>query len=251
MNTTHDTPNGHDVTDDAHRAQCAECTALWAELDQISAQAAHLPLLQPSRDLWQGIETRIGATGGLIGRTSGSAGGSPSGAAGASGSSSANSFAPVGDADSPRGLNPFVSRQTVRFAIAASLLVAVSSGVTWRLATRGGLSTEAAVPADLASGVDRATAEELHLASFQSSVQSMDDEIEALEVIVADRRSTLDPRTISILEENLQVIDRAISESRAALVADPASRFLSEQFTRAYSSKLTLLRDAATLPSGI
>ena len=223
MNTTPDTPNGHDVTDDAHRALCAECTALWAELDQISAQAARLPLLQPSRDLWQGIEARIGATGQLIG----------------------------GAADSPRGLHPFFSRQTVRLAIAASLLVTVSSGVTWRLATRGGSSTAAAVPADLASGVDRETAEELHLASFQSSVQSMDDEIKALEAIVADRRSSLDPRTISILEENLQVIDRAISESRAALVADPASRFLSEQFTRAYSSKLTLLRDAATLPTGI
>jgi hypothetical protein len=54
-----------------------------------------------------------------------------------------------------------------------------------------------------------------------------------------------------VLEANLRVIDRAIQESRAALVADPASRFLSEQFTRAYNSKLTLLRDAATLPVGI
>jgi hypothetical protein len=138
----------------------------------------------------------------------------------------------------------------VRLAIAASLLVAVTSTVTWQLATRGS-GDDAAPTADLASGVDVETAEELHLASFQASVQSMDREIAELETIVADRRETLDPRTIAVLEENLRVIDRAISESRAALVADPGSRFLSEQFTRVYSSKLTLLRDAATLPTGI
>lgn len=224
MNTTHDTPtDGHDVTNDSHRAACAECTALWAELDAISAQAARLPLLQPSRDLWHGIEARIG--GAVV--------------------------AASGAEDAPRSIRPFLSNQFLRLAVAASLLVAVTSGVTWQLATRGALSLDAAAPADLASGVDSETAEELHLASFQSSVQSMDDEIKALEVIVADRRSTLDPRTISILEDNLKVIDKAIAESRAALVADPASRFLSEQFTRAYSSKLTLLRDAATLPAGI
>jgi len=224
MNTTHDTPtDGHDVTNDAHRAECAECTALWAELDAISAQAARLPLLQPSRDLWQGIEARIGGAVATV------------------------ETAPA----APRSVRPFLSNQYLRLAVAASLLVAVTSGVTWQLATRGTLTAELAAPADLASGVDSETAEELHLASFQSSVQTMDEEIAALETIVADRRSTLDPRTISILEENLKVIDKAISESRAALVADPASRFLSEQFTRAYSSKLTLLRDAATLPSGI
>jgi hypothetical protein len=138
----------------------------------------------------------------------------------------------------------------VRLAIAASLIVAVTSTVTWQLATRSG-GDDAAPTADLASGVDVETAEELHLASFQASVQSMDREIAELETIVADRRETLDPRTIAVLEENLRVIDRAISESRAALVADPGSRFLSEQFTRVYSSKLTLLRDAATLPTGI
>lgn len=219
MNTTHD---AHDVTDDLHRAECPECAALWTELERISVEAAHLPALRPARDLWQGIAERIRPQG----AASGSAG------------------------DRAHLVRPFFSRPSVRLAIAASLLVAVTSTVTWQLATRGG-GADAAPTADLASGVDVETAEELHLASFQASVQSMDREIAELETIVADRRETLDPRTIAVLEENLRVIDRAISESRAALVADPGSRFLSEQFTRVYSSKLTLLRDAATLPTGI
>ena len=135
-------------------------------------------------------------------------------------------------------------------AIAASLLVAVSSGVTWRIA-RSGNAAVSAPSQGIASNVDDQTASDLHLAAFQSSVQSMEDEIATLERIVATRRAELDPRTVRILEQNLTLIDRAIAESREALTADPASAFLSAQYTRAYSSKLTLLRDVATLPTGI
>jgi hypothetical protein len=214
MTKTHDTE--HDVTNGQHRAGCVECRTLWAELDQISAQAARLPLLRPSRDLWAGIEARTGGT-----------------------------------ADAPQTMRPFFTRPMVRFAIAASLLMAVSSAVTWQVASNRDRLGVGEVAADIAAGVDLETAETLHLASFQETVTSMDREIAVLQAMVADRRKLLDPQTVSVLEANLRVIDRAIQESRAALVADPASRFLSEQFTRAYNSKLTLLRDAATLPVGI
>lgn len=224
MTKTHDIE--HDVTDAAHRARCAECTALWAELDLLSAEAARLPLLHPSRDLWPGIEARI------------------EGVAGAIGGSAQGSGIPTPVRRS------WSTRRGVQLALAASLLVAVSSGITWQLATRGSVG-RSAVAADLSSGVDGEMATALHLASFQSTVRSMDKEIAELELLVAERRETLDPHTIDVLETNLRVIDRAIMESRAALIADPASRFLSEQFTNAYSSKLTLLRDAASLPIGI
>jgi hypothetical protein len=148
-------------------------------------------------------------------------------------------------------MRPFFTRPMVRFAIAASLLMAVSSAVTWQVASNRDRLGVGEVAADIAAGVDLETAETLHLASFQETVTSMDREIAVLQAMVADRRKLLDPQTVSVLEANLRVIDRAIQESRAALVADPASRFLSEQFTRAYNSKLTLLRDAATLPVGI
>ena len=85
---------------------------------------------------------------------------------------------------------------------------------------------------------------------MDATVETLDREIATLQAIVDDRRSALDPRTVAVLEENLALIDRAIAESRAALAADPASRFLATQFARAYTSKLTLLRDAATLPAG-
>ena len=50
----------HDVTDEKHRESCEACTTLWAELEAISAEARELPLLTPSRDLWAGIDARIG-----------------------------------------------------------------------------------------------------------------------------------------------------------------------------------------------
>lgn len=202
----------HDVENERHRAECAECQALWAELDAISAEAAKLPLLTPSRDLWSGIEARI--------------------------------------TSAPTVLRPRVwQSQTFRLAMAASLLVAVSSAVTWQLASTDAPSV-AAVPA-LAVADDADEESIFHLAALNESVTQMELEIGALQRIVLERRTELDTATVQVLERNLALIDAAIAESRAALAADPNSQFLSAQFTRAYTSKLTLLRDAATLPVGL
>lgn len=137
--------------------------------------------------------------------------------------------------------------QTFRLAMAASLLVAVSSAVTWQLATRGDDAIET-LPALALADDDEGSA--FHLASFTESVTQMELEIGALQRIVRERRGELDPTTVLVLDRNLAIIDAAIAESRAALATDPNSQFLSAQFTRAYSSKLTLLRDAVTLPVG-
>jgi hypothetical protein len=48
---------------DVHRTECARCQSLVSELEDITAQAAVLPLLSPSRDLWPAVaehlETRV------------------------------------------------------------------------------------------------------------------------------------------------------------------------------------------------
>ncbi len=218
----------HDVENDQHRAGCAECQALWAELEAIGAEARALPLLTPSRDLWSGIEARLATS----------------------------DVTPLRPAARPLYRSP-----AFRLAIAATLLVTISSAVTWRLATErmgGGSATVAEAPAAVGltlGAEDRASlsgdATDAYLASFTASVSQMDREIAALQAIVTERRGELDPKTVQVLETNLAVIDAAIAESRAALAADPASQFLAEQITRAYTSKLTLLRGAAELPTGL
>jgi hypothetical protein len=74
-------------------------------------------------------------------------------------------------------------------------------------------------------------------------------QIELLQNIVQQRKAQLDPATVAIIEKNLQIIDAAIEQSKAALRRDPASRMLSEQLNHALDNKVELLRTAAMLPA--
>lgn len=210
----------HDVTNERHRADCAECQALWTELEAIGTVAAQLPTLTPSRDLWAGIESRLGAQE----------------SAGASST----------QATVRNQTARWYRRPPVRMAIAASLLVTVTSAVTWQLAGRGGISEPADGARTAAVG-----GSELYLASLDASTSAMDRDIAVLQELLDERRAELDATTVEVLTRSLQTIDAAIAEARAALAEDPASTFLAQQYTAAYARKLTLLRDATTLPTGL
>ena len=61
---------------EAHALTCADCGSVLADLRKLRVDASNMPLLEPSRDLWEGIARRIDApviplpTGknGLVGR---------------------------------------------------------------------------------------------------------------------------------------------------------------------------------------
>jgi len=72
-------------------------------------------------------------------------------------------------------------------------------------------------------------------------------EIVALRRIVDERFTELDPGTVTELRRNLDIIDRAISDSRQALARDPRSGVVSSQLDRALQAKLELLRRVALL----
>jgi hypothetical protein len=76
-----------------------------------------------------------------------------------------------------------------------------------------------------------------------------DREISKLRTIVKSRRSSLDPKTIAVLEQSIAVIDSAIAQSRSALAKDPASGFLANQLNHSLEKKVELLRTAAMLPA--
>jgi len=196
---------------DAHLAGCADCRAVAADLAKIHADAAALPTLTPSRDLWAGIEARIQA--------------------------------PVVSLDSRRPPARWTSRQV---AAAAAVLMAVTAGGTWMTVARSGESPAPVVAVDPAA---RAARPELVSVAAQPGMTAYEGEIGALQNILQTRRAELDSATVAVLEKNLKLIDQAITESKAALAADPASAFLADQLGRAYDTKLELLRAAATLPS--
>ncbi len=213
---------------DAHRLGCAACAALIADVQTIIRDALELPTLAPSRDLWSGIEARIEAP--VLPLAS----------------SNTGEFVAAPSAARAR-LRTSAWR---RYAIAASLLVAVTAGVTWTLTKRVdpaiapdiGVSAASSAAAGPATGTARAV-------SRPSAEETFDREIATLRKIVDERRADLDPKTAAVLEKNLRLIDAAIGESKAALAKDPASGFLSRRLNQAYDSKLQLLRGVATLPA--
>jgi hypothetical protein len=70
-----------------------------------------------------------------------------------------------------------------------------------------------------------------------------------LQAIVSQRKTQLDSSTVAVIERNLQIIDAAIEQSRAALAKDPASIMLSQQLSHALDKKVELLRTAVMLPA--
>jgi hypothetical protein len=238
-----------------HLSECVRCASLVRDLEKIRKDAAALPDLVPSRDLWQGIEGRISAP-------------------------------VISIASRPERQRRLVP---VWMGIAAAALIVSTAGITYmltarslrddgqtRVATavqqntvpdtqRAEQTSEANAPASPVGGAEssatprnagsRAVASTATQSPRGTSFVSAgpqkvyDREIEMLQNIVKDRKSQLDSATVAIIERNLQIIDAAIAQSKAALVKDPASRMLGEQLTHALDKKVELLRTAAMLPA--
>ena len=240
-------PEGVRASVEAHAGLCGACRQLLSDLRAISSDAAALPPLVPSRDLWAGIAERIEA--------------------------------PVLPMESP--VARVARRAWLRPALAAAALVGVTAGVTHYL-TRASLvrptasqqatarpaapAVVAAVPEPtgrIASTITEspvipaaraATAPAIaRLASADRVTDSTDpvftSEITVLRQIVRKRRAELDPKTVAVLEQSIAVMDSAIAQGRAALAHDPASGFLATQLNRSLEKKVELLRTAALLPT--
>ena len=269
-----DAPDAVRAAVEAHAEECADCRALLADLRAIPRQAAALPALAPSRDLWSGIAERIDTPVLPLGRPA------------------------------PRVIVA-TRRAWARPAIAAAALVLVTAGITHYL-TRSYISTPAVVasgpmpattapesattiPRQVATSVtppvpqsaDNGSSTQMGQPGAQRSVDRAavavaattrrpaagvarlvradglmsetepvyDREIAKLRTIMKTRRSQLDPRTVAVLEQSIAVIDSAIAQSRAALAKDPASGFLAEQLNHSLEKKVELLRTAAMLPA--
>ena len=263
-----DAPDAVRAAMEAHAAGCSDCRQLLEDIGDIRDEAAALPALTPSRDLWSGIAERIDA--------------------------------PVIPFQTTR--RTIATRRTwTRPAIAAAALVVFTAGIT-HFATRWSMSERVAstpvAPRQVATAIPtpapdsvhpsptsgtaaivsdpsrtsgktvstrsverRASTSEpessrprpLYFASGENVMRTTepvyDREIEKLRHIVKTRRAQLDPKTITVLEQPIAVSDSAIAQSRAALAKDPASGFLATQLNHSLEKKVELLRTAASLPA--
>lgn len=133
--------------------------------------------------------------------------------------------------------------------LAASLLVAVTSGLTWLVARQpAGGNASATGPVIQAYGLpDDSTSGQIVQANFADA--QFNAAVTDLEQILRDERDRLDPRTVLVIERNLKAIDDAIQEARTALNNDPANPYLNSHLADARRRKIDLLRHATTLAS--
>jgi hypothetical protein len=215
-----------------HAMSCARCASLLEDVATIVRDARELPALTPSRDLWTDIEARIQPDVVPL------------------------SAARMDRKARTRRVSPRWT--TMRLAAAAAALVVSTAGVTYvatthldaahtTVAASGPAASDS--PDGRATGSSSAPSGAVRNASSLSSEQLYDQEIAHLQTIVRERRTLLDTATIAVIQRNLAVIDSAIAQSRAALAADPNSRFLNEQLNSVLGQKVELLRTAALLPA--
>jgi hypothetical protein len=138
-----------------------------------------------------------------------------------------------------------------QLAIAASLLIAVASGLTYLATNRtvltGGGQAQQVIQAYSDPAGTPEQSGQIVPANFADA--QFNAAVSDLERILRDERGRLDPRTVLILERNLKAIDAAINEARMALDQDPANQFLNSHLADARRRKLDLLRHATELAS--
>ena len=245
-----------------HLIACDACTALVSDLRALSVDAHTLPDLVPSRDLWEGIATRIEAP--VIGIDSVLS--RPAGRISVRRTSSASTWgarawmgaAAAGLVAMTAGVTYLATKRAYddRVVVAQATAPSVTTPATVAASSPSSVPSRSFEPANEngapdAGAVPRAAASGVRTVGLARTAaeQTYDVEIARLRQIVNTRRSRLDPYTVSVIEKSLSVIDQAIAESRAALARDPASGFLTEQLNSALDKKVQLLRTAAMLPA--
>lgn len=259
----HETDDVTRAAIERHAVTCGDCGALLADLRKLRLEAANLPVLSPSRDLWSGIASRIETPVVSIG----------------------------GDRDA-RVRRNWISRMPARQAlVAASLVAAIGIGYLiprpgTAVADRDPETPDVArridtvlVPAP-ATGESSATVASVDVVNAAASprqavptttpgasvaavpptaeVQAVlasltadyDREIARLRTLLDSNRTLMDPATLVVIERNIAVIDTAIAQSKQAVARDPNSRFLIESLNQSLQTKVNVMRTAAMLPSG-
>ena len=135
-------------------------------------------------------------------------------------------------------------RMVAALAAAAVILVVLSSGITalvLRNGTREMSGSGALTPAQAPSIVLPA--------GFRQTENEFNRTIEELQQAVDAQRGQLSPETIRTVDRSLAVVDSAIAEARAALLADPNNQMLVDLLSASYQRKLDLLRRTSELGS--
>jgi anti-sigma factor RsiW len=194
-----------------HVEGCAACRALVADLKSIQAAAFTIDRIELPRHLWPAIQAQVAAE----------------------------------PPPSRRGRLlawPPTRPMLATWAAAAALVLATALGLY--------SIQRPASHQDTADSAGTGDASDV-VASVQAELEAAESHYEkailGLEQIAQTEQGALDPQVASVLQKNLQVIDQAIGESRAALQQQPASAHAQESLFDAMRSKVALLQQTVEL----
>jgi anti-sigma factor RsiW len=196
-------------TTERHLEGCPACRALVADLRTVRAAAFTLDRLEPPAELFARIRLRVAAE--------------------------------------PRASARLLAWPNTRgawgvwLAAAAALLLTTGIGLAPLLGPAEMPAPGMAPAADEASLVDSVQAD------LQAAEQHYDRAIQGLERIARSDSAELEPQIAAVLQKNLQLVDQAIDESRAALKTQPASSTAQEGLFEAMRTKVALLQQTVEL----
>jgi hypothetical protein len=193
----------------AHLTTCTECRETLDELRRVVDRARGLDDRLPSKDLWSGIATRIGA----------------------------KAVVPIDRARVPARTARRLSFSVPQALAAGIALMIVSSGAVW-LSLRSHGSAQS--PADTSRSIDMP-------AAWHQVDSSVDPVVAGLRTTLQQNRGQLRDSTVRILEKNLAIIDSAIAEARRALDADPNNNYLNHHLADVVRRRADLLRRVSTI----
>jgi hypothetical protein len=140
-----------------------------------------------------------------------------------------------------------------RRRIAVSMPQLLAAGIGLMLLSGGGVAIALrGRPAPRSSAVSAAprdadTTLDVTTVSTGRTERGYDAAVRALASELSAGRGRLDSTTVRVVEQKLQLIDRAIAEAERALAADPGNTYLHGHLTQTRMRKLDLLRRAARL----
>ena len=209
-----------------HLAGCAACRQTVEDLREILGAAKEMELREPPVRAWSRLERAIKLE--REHATPGARGARPRAAAG------------------PANAGHYTMYTWL--AAAAAIVIATAAGLRYvpaRPADAPIAAPQGATAATTGTGTGEAVQSiETELRQAETHYENA---IKGLETIANAEQSDLDPRTAATLQKNLAVIDQAISESRAAVRAQPASEPAQQSLIEGFKTKIGLLQNTVAL----